>query len=96
MYLSVSYDNGITSILPLGWLLSRNGWHILVLILAGMIAFFRAGRTSTFLVIPVLFYTFSTMMLLSASDLRYFQFNSVIVLPLVLALFSSRKDQIRC
>ncbi|GHU12774.1 hypothetical protein FACS1894161_1710 [Spirochaetia bacterium] len=91
MYLSVFYDNSITSVLPLGWLFARNGWQILILIMAGMIAFYRIGEKSLALVIPILFYTFSTMMLLSASDLRYFQFNSVIVFPLVLTLLSRKE-----
>jgi hypothetical protein len=91
MYLSVFYDNGITSILPLGWIFSRNGWQILILIAAGMIAFYRSNGKPLTLVVPVLFYTFSTMMLLSASDLRYFQFNSVIALPLVLTLLSRKE-----
>jgi hypothetical protein len=90
MYLSVFFDNTITAVLPLGWILARNGWHMLMLILAGLLALYRTGIKSLLLVLPVVFYTFSTMMLLSASDLRYFQFNAVIALPLSLALLSKK------
>jgi hypothetical protein len=90
MYLSVFFDNTITAILPAGWILARNGWQMLILILAGLLAVYRTGIKSLVLVLPVIFYTFSTMMLLSASDLRYFQFNAVIVLPLSLVLLSKK------
>jgi hypothetical protein len=90
MYLSVFFDNAITAVLPLGWILARNGWHMLILILAGLLSLYRTGTKSLLLVLPVVFYTFSTMMLLSASDLRYFQFNAVIALPLSLVLLSRK------
>ncbi|MDR2210655.1 MAG: DUF6020 family protein [Spirochaetaceae bacterium] len=92
MYLSVFFDNAVTAILPAGWLLARNGWHVLILIMAGLFGLYRTGVKSLILVLPVIFYTFSTMMLLSASDLRYFQFNAVIVLPLSLALLSKKTN----
>jgi hypothetical protein len=90
MYLSVFFDNSITAALPAGWILVKNGWQVLILILAGLLALYRTGVKSLVLVLPVIFYTFSTMMLLSASDLRYFQFNAVIFFPLSLVLLSKK------
>jgi hypothetical protein len=90
MFLSVFYDNTITAILPLGWLFAKNGWHILIIILAGLIALYRGGTKALLLVLPFVFYTFATMMLLSASDLRYFQFNAVVFLPLCFVLLSKK------
>ncbi|MFP3043049.1 hypothetical protein LQZ19_14635 [Treponema primitia] len=91
-FISVGYDNIITSILPIGWFFANNGWQLLLLLFVGLIVFYRGNHKAAFLFIPLLFFTFSTMMLLSASDLRYFQYNSVVILPLTVALLSRNKN----
>jgi hypothetical protein len=94
MYATVFYDNAITSILPLGWVLSRNGWHILILILAGVISLYRCNTKVFLFIVPVLFYTLTTMLLLSASDFRYFQSNTVVIPPIVLVLLSRKQSSL--
>jgi hypothetical protein len=69
----------------------KTGWFILALLLAGVLALSKKDTTILLLVIPILMYDFGTMLLLSGPDARFFHFNVVITLPIVLVLLSKKE-----
>jgi len=77
-------------------ILTTLGLHMLLLILAGVYSVNRnLGAKALFLLIPSLAHNFGTMLLLCGPDYRFFHFNTVITLPLVIVLLArrSRKHQ---
>lgn len=79
-----------------GIFLTTWGWHIgffvLLLLFAG-VSRLRFEWEKILLWIPVLCYNFGTALLLCGQDFRFFSFNTVIVFPLVLAIFSQKNLQ---
>lgn len=76
---------------PLDYLFSYNGTHLLVLILCTLFVFAKKGKgwKAMTLALPVLAYSYGTMLLLCGPTYRFFHFDSVIFIPLCLLLFSS-------
>jgi hypothetical protein len=77
---------------PLAYAWTRTGWCMLALMLFGIVSFSRNGASALLLVVPSAAYNLGTMLLLCGADIRFFHFNVVITLPLVLALLSKRDD----
>jgi len=74
-------------------LLGYIGGLFLVLLFAGIFALSRKKITALLLVVPPLMYNLGTMLLLCGSnDTRFFHFNAVITLPMVLTLLSKKED----
>jgi len=67
------------------------GGLIIALLFAGIFALSRKNSTALLLVIPPLMYNLGTMLLLCGSDTRFFYFNAIITLPLVLVLLSKKE-----
>ena len=83
------FDNFVVSIPLLGGLFTKIGLNMLLLLLAGMVSFYRNGYKTFLLVLPSLMYNLGTMLLLCTdSDIRFFHFNVVITLPLIIILLS--------
>ncbi len=74
---------------------SYNGLHLLVLILSTLFVFVRRDRgwKALCLTLPVLAYSYGTMLLLCGPTYRFFHFNSVIFVPLCLVLFARTGSQ---
>lgn len=71
---------------------SYNGLHLLVLILCTLFVFVRKGWKALCLTLPVLAYSYGTMLLLCGPTYRFFHFNSVIFVPLCLVLFAETEE----
>lgn len=71
-------------------LFSYNGIHLLALILATLTVFVRKGKgwKAMCITLPLLCYSYGTMLLLCGPTYRFFHFNSVIFMPLCLLLFA--------
>ena len=71
-------------------LFSYNGIHLLALIFCTLFVFAKKGKgwKALVLTLPVLAYSYGTMLLLCGPTYRFFHFNSVIFVPLCLLLFS--------
>ncbi|NBK94124.1 hypothetical protein D5278_19535 [bacterium 1XD21-13] len=78
---------------PLDMLFSYNGIHLLALILCTLFVFAKKdkGWKAMCLALPLLAYSYGTMLLLCGPTYRFFHFNSVIVVPLCLLLFAAEK-----
>ena len=75
---------------PVDYLFSYNGTHLLILILCTLFVFIRKGKgwKAMTLILPILAYSYGTMLLLCGPTYRFFHFDSVIFVPLCLLLFS--------
>ena len=75
---------------PVDYLFSYNGTHLLILILCTLFVFARKGKgwKAMTLTLPILAYSYGTMLLLCGPTYRFFHFDSVIFVPLCLLLFS--------
>ena len=75
-------------------LFSYNGIHLLALILCTLFVFAKKGKgwKAMCIALPLLAYSFGTMLLLCGPTYRFFHFNSVIFVPLCLLLFVERDD----
>ena len=72
-----------------GYILTSIGLHMLLLLLAGVYSVNRnLGTKALVLFIPSVAYNLGTMLLLSGPDYRFFHFNTVITLPLIVALLA--------
>lgn len=80
---------------PLDMLFSYNGIHLLALILCTLFVFAKKdkGWKAMCLALPLLAYSYGTMLLLCGPTYRFFHFNSVIVVPLCLLLFAAEKKR---
>lgn len=80
---------------PFDLLFSYNGTHLLVLILSTLFVFAQKdkGWNAMTLTLPVLAYSYGTMLLLCGPTYRFFHFDSVIFVPLCLLLFSEWKEK---
>ncbi|GHT69675.1 hypothetical protein FACS1894110_19610 [Spirochaetia bacterium] len=87
------YDKMVLSFLPLAYLWTKIGWNMLLLLLFGLMAFAKNGKTALFLVAPSVAYNLGTMLLLSGYDIRFFHFNVVITVPLILVLLSKKENE---
>jgi hypothetical protein len=62
------------------------------LLIFGILSFYRNGIKALFIVVPSIAYNLGTMLLLCGNiDVRFFHFNVVITLPLVLVLLAKQK-----
>jgi len=81
---------------PVDILFSYNGLHLLALILCTLFVFLKKGKgwRALCITLPILAYSYGTMLLLCGPTYRFFHFNSVIFLPLCLLLFAkwSKED----
>jgi hypothetical protein len=83
------FDNLMISIPLLGGLFTKIGLNMLLLLLAGIFSLYKNGSKTILLILPSLIYNLGTMLLLCTDrDLRFFHFNVVITLPIILVLFS--------
>jgi 4-amino-4-deoxy-L-arabinose transferase-like glycosyltransferase len=64
------------------------GLLMLLLLLVGIFSLSKNGMAVPLLVVPSICYNLGTMLLLCGPDVRFFHFNVVITLPLLLALFA--------
>ena len=78
---------------PLDVLFSYNGLHLLALILCTLFVFAKKekGWKCLCITLPLLAYSYGTMLLLCGPTYRFFHFNSVIFVPLCLLLFADEK-----
>jgi len=68
------------------------GFHMLLLLIAGVYSFNRnLGLKSLFLFIPSAAFNVCTMLLISGPEWRYFHFNTVITVPMIIALLAKIK-----
>ena len=83
------FDNWVLNS-PIDYLFSYNGTHLLILILCTLFVFARKGKgwKAMTLTLPILAYSYGTMLLLCGPTYRFFHFDSVIFIPLCLLLFS--------
>ncbi len=89
------FDNWVMDS-PFDLLFSYNGLHLLVLILCTLFVFVKKGKgwKAMALALPILAYSYGTMLLLCGPTYRFFHFNSVIFIPLCLLLFANwEKDE---
>lgn len=75
---------------PVDMLFSYNGLHLLALILCTLFVFGKKGKgwKAMTITLPLLAYSFGTMLLLCGPTYRFFHFNSVIFVPLCLLMFA--------
>jgi hypothetical protein len=66
--------------------MTKTGWQMLALLLAGIISCYRNGGKALILVIPSVMYNIGTMLLLCGEDIRFFHFNAVVSLAFILVL----------
>ena len=71
-------------------LFSYNGIHLLALILSTLFVFGQKGKgwKAMCITLPLLAYSYGTMLLLCGPTYRFFHFNSVIFIPLCLLMFT--------
>ena len=82
------FDNWVME-KPIDTLFSYNGVHLLALILCTLFAFLKKGKgwKAMCITLPLLAYSYGTMLLLCGPTYRFFHFNSVIFVPLCLLMF---------
>jgi hypothetical protein len=73
-------------------LFTNVGLLMLLLLVTGIFALSRNGVTVLPLVVPSVCYNLGTMLLLCGDDIRFFHFNVVITLPLILVLLTKRNN----
>lgn len=75
---------------PVDMLFSYNGLYLLALILCTLFVFVKKGKgwKAMTITLPLLAYSFGTMLLLCGPTYRFFHFNSVIFVPLCLLMFA--------
>lgn len=64
------------------------GVYLAIMILSTVITFFDKGLDSLYMVLPILAYSYGTMLLLSGRDYRFFHVLCVTCIPVSMALFS--------
>ena len=90
------FINIVLNMLIPTFMFSSIGLHMLLLLLAGVYSVNRnLGAKALVLFIPSVLYNLGTMLLLSAPDYRFFHFNTVITLPLIVALLAKNVGEIR-
>ena len=73
-------------------ILGSIGLHMTTLLVIGVYSINRnMGVKGLFLIIPSVMYNLGTMLLLGGPDYRFFHFNTVVTLPLIIALLASSK-----
>jgi len=72
----------------------KTGVLMLTLLFAGIFALSKNHSTALLLVVPSLMYNLGTMLLLCGPDTRFFHFNAVITLPIVLVLLSEKQPSV--
>ena len=83
------FKNFMVSIPLLGELFTKTGLHILLLLLAGMVSIYKNQYKALLFILPSVMYNWGTMLLLCTDkDIRFFHFNVVITIPVILVLFS--------
>jgi hypothetical protein len=89
-------NNRIKDILELispNRLLTSFGLHMLLLLIFGYYSLNRnLGYKSLLLLIPSITYNLGTMLIISGPEWRFFHFNTVITLPLIIALLAREKE----
>jgi hypothetical protein len=80
------FERLISWLFPLDLAMTKTGWQMLALLLAGIISCYRNGGRVLILVIPSVMYNLGTMLLLCGNDIRFFHFNTVVSLAFVLVL----------
>ncbi|GHV78779.1 hypothetical protein AGMMS49944_05700 [Spirochaetia bacterium] len=88
-----AYDAIALSFLPLAYLWTKIGWNMFLLLLFGLMAFAKNGKNILVLVMPSVAHNLGTMLLLSGEDIRFFHFNVVITVPLILVLLSKKENE---
>jgi hypothetical protein len=79
---------GVSMLLP-DRIMGCIGLHMLALLFFGIYALNRGrGFTSLLVLVPILAYNIGTMLLLCGPDYRYFHFNVVLTLPVILTLLA--------
>lgn len=89
--LDYSYEWSVNGgvLLTLGW---HIGFYVLLLLFWG-VSTIRKGWKWILLWIPIICYDFGTALLLCGSDFRFFSFNTVVTLPLLLAMVCSNREE---
>ena len=89
--LDYSYEGSVNGgvLLTLGW---HIGFYVLLLLFWG-VSTIRKGWKWILLWIPIICYDFGTALLLCGSDFRFFSFNTVVTLPLLLAMVCSNREE---
>jgi hypothetical protein len=91
-YIFLAYNKIIISFYPAACMFSKIGWHMLALMLVGILSFYRNTANCLILVAPSVAYNIGTMLLLAGKDIRFFHFNVVITFPLLLVLLAKREN----
>lgn len=86
------FDNWVMDS-PIDLLFSYNGLHLLVLILCALFTFPRKGWKTLWVALPLLAYSYGTMLLLCGPTYRFFHFNSVIFVPICLLFFAEKSEK---
>ena len=86
----VRFLSSVSTYGPLGSLFWCTGTFILLMLSAALINMPRSGCKVLLLIVPMLAYNLGTMLLLSGADHRFFYYNALIFLPIVLVLFSRK------
>lgn len=86
-----SYDLSVNGgiLLTLGW---HIGFYVLLLLIWG-VALIKRGWKWTIFWVPVICYNFGTALLLCGPDFRFFSFNTVVTLPILLAMSCSQNEK---
>ncbi|MCL2608780.1 MAG: hypothetical protein FWD94_02610 [Treponema sp.] len=85
-------DTIIKMVIP-SFIFSSIGLNMLLLLLAGVFSVNRnLGAKALVLFIPSVAYNLGTMLLLSGQDYRFFHFNIVITLPLIIVLLAKNHE----
>jgi hypothetical protein len=87
------FEGLLSCIPPLSLAMTKTGWQMLALLLAGIVSCYRNGGKALILIIPSIMYNIGTMLLLCSSDIRFFHFNTVISLAFVLVLLGKNDAQ---
>lgn len=90
-YAFKSYSSAIVAIAPLIYAFTKTGWQMLALLLIGILSFYRNGVAALLFVVPAVAYNLGTMLFLAGTDIRYFHFNAVIVVPFILVLLARKE-----
>ena len=90
------FINIVMGLFPTSLMLTSIGLHMLLLLLTGVFSINRnLGAKALVLFIPSVAYNLGTMLLLSGPDYRFFHFNTVITLPLIVVLLARSAEDAR-
>jgi hypothetical protein len=90
----IRFLSSVSTYGPFGSLFWCTGTYMLLMLSAALINIPRSGFKVLLLVVPMLVYNFGTMLLLSGADHRFFYYNALICVPIVLVLFSRKTEHI--